>query len=90
MNYATLIDIVARDAALPMEQAFLLRSQLTSGLRKIATLVDEMQLLMGGRGIASDGPLTAVWLDMMAARAHAGNDPSAVYAQLAGQMLDAE
>jgi 3-hydroxy-9,10-secoandrosta-1,3,5(10)-triene-9,17-dione monooxygenase len=48
-----------------------------------------MMLLLGGRGIQRDGPLTQLWLDMNAARAHAGNDPAAVHAQMAGEMLNA-
>jgi len=88
-NFARLIDIVARDAVLPDEEALLYRAQLTGSLRRLAGLVDEMMLLLGARGIQRDGPLTQVWLDLCAARAHAGNDPSAIHAQIAGQLLHA-
>ena len=86
-NFSLLLDKVARDEALPLEQALVVRSQLTGSLRQIAALVDEMMLLLGGRGIRSDGPLTRIWLDLAAARAHPGNDPGMIYGQLAGEML---
>lgn len=88
-NYARLSEIVARDEALPMDEALLYRAQLTGFMRRLAPLVDEMMLLLGGRGIQRDGPLTQLWLDMSAARAHAGNDPSAVHSQIAGELLNA-
>ena len=88
-NFALLVDHVARDQAPSMEEALLYRAQLTGNLRRIATLVDEMMLLLGGRGIQRDGPLTQLWLDLSAARAHAGNDPAAVHEQIAGELLNA-
>lgn len=88
-NYARLVDIVDRDAELPLDEALLYRAQLTGNLRRLAGLVDEMMLLLGARGIQRDGPLTQVWLDLCAARSHAGNDPAAVHAQIAGELLNA-
>ncbi|MDP3548817.1 MAG: flavin-dependent monooxygenase [Novosphingobium sp.] len=88
-NYARLADHVARDLALPQDEALLYRGQLTSNLRKLVVLVDEMMLLLGARGIQRGGPLTQVWLDLSAARAHAGNDPTAIHAQIAGELLNA-
>lgn len=86
-NYARLADLVARNEALPMDEALLYRAELTGFMRRLVPLVDEMMLLLGGRGIQRDGPLTQLWLDLSAARAHAGNDPAAVHAQMAGEML---
>lgn len=88
-NYARLVDHVARDKALPEEDALLYRGQLTGNLRRLTVLVDEMLLLLGARGIQRSGALTQVWLDLSAARAHAGNDPTAIHAQIAGRLLDA-
>jgi 3-hydroxy-9,10-secoandrosta-1,3,5(10)-triene-9,17-dione monooxygenase len=88
-NFARLADHVARDTALPLDEALLYRGQLTSNLRKLVVFVDEMMLLLGARGIQRDGPLTQVWLDLSAARAHAGNDPTAIHAQIAGELLKA-
>ena len=86
-NFTTLLAHVDQNLPLPLDQALVYRAQLTGSLRRIARLVDEMMLLLGGRGIRTDDPLTQVWLDMAAARAHPGNDPGAVHAQLAGELL---
>lgn len=81
-----LSNAVSGGETMSMTEGLLLRSQLTGALRNLATLVDEMQLLLGGRGIYTTSPLTRIWLDMCAARAHPGNDPSAMEAS-AGKYL---
>lgn len=88
-NLARLADYVARDQVPSQEEALLYRSQLTGNLRRLVALVDEMMLLTGARGIQRTGPLTQVWLDLCAARAHAGNDPAAIHAQIARDLLSA-
>jgi 3-hydroxy-9,10-secoandrosta-1,3,5(10)-triene-9,17-dione monooxygenase len=70
------MDCIERQAPLPMSEGMCYRTQLTSVIRKLAGLVDEMQVLLGGRGVHFDSPLTRVWLDLLAARAHPGNDPA--------------
>ena len=47
----------------------------------------KMMLLLGGRGIQVNGPITRFWLDVMAARAHMGNDPANVLTPLANETL---
>ncbi|MDB5685602.1 MAG: acyl-CoA dehydrogenase type 2 [Rhizorhabdus sp.] len=86
-NFGNLLACVEADAELPLSEGLLYRSQLTGSMRKIASLVDEMMLLLGARGIRSDAPLTRVWLDLSTARAHAGNDPTMTLGQLAGEMI---
>jgi 3-hydroxy-9,10-secoandrosta-1,3,5(10)-triene-9,17-dione monooxygenase len=86
-NFARMLACVDADEDLSLPDALLCRAQLTGSMRKIAALVDEMMLLLGARGIKLGAPLTRIWLDLMAARAHPGNDPSAIHAQLAGEML---
>jgi len=88
-NFARLAEYVAQDQAPSLDEALLYRAEMAGNLRRIVCLVDEMMLLLGGRGIQRDGPLTQLWLDLNAARAHAGNDPTAIYAQIAGEMLNA-
>lgn len=88
-NYGALVAHVEQDAPLSLEQSLLYRAELTSYARRIIALVDEMMLLLGGRGVARNGPLTQIWLDLMTQRGHAGNDPSAMQTQLAGEMLAA-
>ena len=50
-------------------------------------LVDELMLLLGGRSIRTDSPLTRFWLDLRTARNHPGSDPAAAHGLLAGEML---
>jgi 3-hydroxy-9,10-secoandrosta-1,3,5(10)-triene-9,17-dione monooxygenase len=88
-NLVRLADHVAQDTVPPQEEAMLYRGQLTNNLRRLAGLVDEMMVLTGARGIQRTGPLTQVWLDLCAARAHAGNDPAAIHVQIARDLLDA-
>lgn len=75
--------------AMPQGQGLLQRTQLTGVLRKLAAMIDEMQLMLGGRGIRNDSPLTPIWLDMLAARAHPGNNPEIIAASY-GSLLIAE
>lgn len=86
-NFGRYIDHVAADAPMSLADALLYRSHLTGSLRKLAALVDEMLLLLGGRGIHLDSPISRFWLDLSAARAHVGNDPTGILGQLAGETL---
>lgn len=86
-NLGSMIDRLEAGDDVPLGDALRYRAQLTGSMRKIAALVDEMMLLLGGRGIRTDSPLTRFWLDLSTARAHPGNDPTATLAQLAGDML---
>jgi 3-hydroxy-9,10-secoandrosta-1,3,5(10)-triene-9,17-dione monooxygenase len=86
-NFGHYVDHVARDAPVSLSDALVYRAQLTSSMRKMALLVDEMMLLLGGRGIHVDAPISRFWLDLSAARAHVGNDPSVTFSQLAGETI---
>lgn len=79
---------IEQGQAMPMDQGLMQRTQLTSALRKLSVIVDEMQLLLGGRGIRIDSPLTRIWLDMCAARAHPGNDPGMIAPSYGKMLLD--
>lgn len=83
-HIAAMCDHVASGTAMPMAEALLYRGQLTATLRSIAAHVDALMLLTGGHGIAEDGPLTRVWLDLSAARHHMGNAPDPGALALAG------
>lgn len=86
-NFGRFLECVATGEEMALAEALTYRAQLTGGLRKMADLVDEMMLLLGGRGIRLSSPLSRFWLDLMAARAHAGNDPAGVLGQLADETL---
>lgn len=69
---------IHRGEEMSLPDGLMQRTQLTSVVRKLAAIVDEMLLLLGGRGIRLDSPLTRIWLDLCAARAHPGNDPGMI------------
>jgi len=74
----TMLSCISSGAEMPMPAGLLQRTQLTSVLRGLAEQIDAMQLMLGGRGIRNDSPLTPIWLDMLAARAHPGNNPDMI------------
>jgi len=75
-HVADMLDVVTTGKPTTIQDALLARVQLTSTLIRLAPFVDAMQTLVSGRGIHNNGPLTRMWLDMMAARQHPGNNPS--------------
>ncbi|WP_264425554.1 acyl-CoA dehydrogenase family protein [Novosphingobium sp. KCTC 2891] len=86
-HVALLWDHAERDEPLDSRTVWTLRSQETSALRRIADCVDEMMLHMGARAIRNDSPLVRPWLDLMAARAHIGNDPTNSLTMLGSKLM---
>lgn len=86
-NVAILLDHVARDRAIATQEALRLRVQLTSAVRRLAALVDDFMMLLGTSGIDRRSPITRAWLDLCAARAHPGNDPTAALAGSGAAMI---
>jgi 3-hydroxy-9,10-secoandrosta-1,3,5(10)-triene-9,17-dione monooxygenase len=86
-NFGCYFDAIDGSEEMPLADALVYRSQLTGSLRKMAALVDEMMLLLGGRGIHLSSPVSRFWLDISAARAHLGNDPTGTLVQLAGETI---
>lgn len=78
---------VEADVPISMPEALLLRGQQTSALRRLAALVDELMLLQGSRAIELASPVTRAWLDLSAARAHIGNDPTLSYTTLGAMLI---
>lgn len=80
---------VAADTVLPMRDAWLCRSQLTSALRRLTACVDALMLLQGARAIDLASPVARTWLDLSAARAHIGNDPTIATTMLGAELIGA-
>jgi 3-hydroxy-9,10-secoandrosta-1,3,5(10)-triene-9,17-dione monooxygenase len=59
-----------------LQEALEHRLQLTSIVRRCSTLVDALMPYLGARSVFLDNSCTRAWLDLSAARAHPGNDPS--------------
>lgn len=80
-----MLDFIDRGEDMPLDYGLLLRSQMTGLMRELTQYVDQMRLLLGGRGVREDSPITQHWLDMSAACAHPGNDSRGIEA-LYGKM----
>jgi 3-hydroxy-9,10-secoandrosta-1,3,5(10)-triene-9,17-dione monooxygenase len=87
-NIGRYFSAIAENRAMEPAEALTYRVQITGSLRRLTALVDEMVLLSGGHAIREGSPLTRIWLDLIAARAHFGNDPAGAMAML-GSTLDA-
>jgi 3-hydroxy-9,10-secoandrosta-1,3,5(10)-triene-9,17-dione monooxygenase len=83
------MDYVARDAVIPLNEALLYRAQITSQLTRLTAQLDDLMWLQGSRAINLDSRLTRTWLDLSAARAHKGNDPTMFSTMLGGTALAA-
>jgi 3-hydroxy-9,10-secoandrosta-1,3,5(10)-triene-9,17-dione monooxygenase len=88
-NAARLMEHVAADTTIPLAEALMIRAQTTSGLRRIAALVDDLMLLSGAGSSSLEAPLTRIWLDLGAARVHPGNDPLPAGAMLGRELMAA-
>lgn len=82
----TYLRYIDQDQAMPVEEALTIRIQMTSQLRKLTRLVDDLMLLQGSRMLFKDSKLTRFWLDLTAARGHIANDP-VMPSNLLGAML---
>ncbi|WP_409994381.1 hypothetical protein [Sphingobium sp. AEW010] len=72
--------------AMTEREGLIMRAELTEIMRKMAEIVDGLQLHLGARGLSMASPLTRPWLDLQAARVHPGNEPGPS-ALLAGRAL---
>lgn len=83
-----LFEHISVDRKISLESAWLMRVEMSSSVRRLATLVDEMMMMLGGNGIRETSDFTRIWLDLMAARSHVGNDPTASASLLGKLMID--
>lgn len=86
-NIGQLWQAALQAEALPDATILLYRSQLAELVRNLAGHVDTLMVQTGGRGMRDDGPMTRLWLDLMAARHHMGNIPDGPELALAGSLL---
>jgi 3-hydroxy-9,10-secoandrosta-1,3,5(10)-triene-9,17-dione monooxygenase len=87
-HIARMMDAINGGDAMTPQEGLLCRAQLGSILTRLTDIVDNMQTVMGGRGIRNDGPLTRTWLDLTAARQHPGNNPAIPVGALGAMLFD--
>jgi len=87
-NFAAMAGYVARKEPMPIQQALRYRVQLTSIGRKLGAGLDKLVVLGGAGSLSNDSPIVRAWLDLMAARVHAGNDPTMASSMLGNMMIE--
>lgn len=80
-------EYIARDEVMPMRETWLCRIQLTSQLRTISALLDQLVMLQGSRATDMASHVTRAWLDLAAARTHLANDPTSAATMLGGLLI---
>ncbi len=86
-TFEDLMDIAERGEEIPFEKRALYAYQSSSVVRRLASLVDGMVQLLGGRAIYTSSEIIQPWLDLQAARAHVANDPNNRTKDVVGTML---
>ncbi len=86
-TFDELMALAESSEPIPMEKRALFAYQSSTVVRRLATLVDNMVELLGGRAIYMSSEIIQPWLDIQAARAHVANDPGNRTADVVGTML---
>lgn len=87
LTFEEMIATAERGEAIPMEARALYAYNSSTVVRRLATLVDGMVELLGGRAIYMTSEIIQPWLDLNAARAHVANDPGNRTADVIGTQL---
>jgi 3-hydroxy-9,10-secoandrosta-1,3,5(10)-triene-9,17-dione monooxygenase len=87
LTFDDLMARAEREEDIPMELRALYAYQSSTVVRRLASLVDGMVQLLGGRAVYTSSEIIQPWLDLNAARAHVANDPNNRTADVVGTML---
>ena len=87
LTFDDLMARAERNEDIPMELRALYAYQSSTVVRRLASLVDGMVQLLGGRAVYTSSEIIQPWLDLNAARAHVANDPNNRTADVVGTML---
>jgi len=86
-TFDDLIAMAERGEPIPYDKRALYAYQSSTVVRRLASLVDDMVQLLGGRAIYTSSEIIQPWLDLNAARAHVANDPNNRTKDVVGTML---
>ena len=81
MGYAT------RGEDIPMDKRAFFVFQSSTVVRRLASLVDDIVQLLGGRAVYLTSEIIQPWLDLNAGRAHVANDPNNRTGDMIGTMM---
>lgn len=86
-TFDTLMGYAERGEDIPMEKRAAFAYQSATVVRRLASLVDDIVQLLGGRAIYMTSDIIQPWLDLNAGRAHVANDPNNRTQDLVGTAL---
>ena len=89
-NFDLMLAKADAQTPLTLEERLRYAYQSSSVVTRCASLVDGLLPLLGGRAIYTDSPILRFWMDLNAARAHTGNNPTLVGPDLMGNQLGQE
>ena len=75
LTFEDLMGYAERGEDIPMEKRAFYTYQSATVVRRLASLVDDIVQLFGGRAIYTSSEIIQPWLDLHAGRAHVANDP---------------
>ena len=87
LSFDDLLARAERGEDIPMDVRALYAYQSSTVVRRLASLVDGMVQLLGGRAVYTSSEIIQPWLDLNAARAHVANDPNNRTGDVVGTML---
>jgi 3-hydroxy-9,10-secoandrosta-1,3,5(10)-triene-9,17-dione monooxygenase len=87
LTFDDLMAYATRGEDIPMEKRAFYTYQSATVVRRLASLVDDIVQLLGGRAIYMTSDIIQPWLDLHAGRAHVANDPANRTGDAIGTML---
>jgi 3-hydroxy-9,10-secoandrosta-1,3,5(10)-triene-9,17-dione monooxygenase len=87
LTFDELMGYAERGEDIPMEKRAFFTYQSSTVVRRLASLVDDIVQLLGGRAIYMTSDIIQPWLDLHAGRAHVANDPGNRTGDAIGTML---
>jgi 3-hydroxy-9,10-secoandrosta-1,3,5(10)-triene-9,17-dione monooxygenase len=87
LTFDELMEYARRGEAIPMEKRAFFAYQSSTVVRRLASLIDDVVQLLGGRAIYMTSDIIQPWLDLNAGRAHVANDPNNRTGDAIGTML---
>jgi len=87
LTFEDLMGYAERGEDIPMEKRAFYTYQSATVVRRLASLVDDIVQLLGGRAIYMTSEIIQPWLDLHAGRAHVANDPANRTGDAIGTML---
>ena len=87
LTFEELMGFAERNEPIPMPKRTYFAYQSSTVVRRLASLIDDIVQLLGGRAIYMTSEIIQPWLDLNAGRAHVANDPNNRTSEAVNTML---